>query len=63
MKNKQLIEIASWRIVSELYRRHPGKFKIIETHPGGGQYDCLSLQAENQDIADITELDKLVCCA
>ncbi|GAB4520299.1 MAG: hypothetical protein Kow0047_31520 [Anaerolineae bacterium] len=41
--NAQLIEIASWRIVAELYRRYPGKFHVIETHPGGGQYDCLSL--------------------
>ncbi len=40
--NKQLTEIASWRIVSELIRRHPEKFTVIETHPGGGQYDCLS---------------------
>ena len=24
-------------------RRHPERFQLIETHPGGGQYDCLSL--------------------
>lgn len=41
--NHQLVEIASWSIVSELHRRYPDKFKIIETHPGGGQYDCLTL--------------------
>lgn len=41
--NTQLIEIASWQIVSEIQRRYSGKFKVIETHPGGGQYDCLSL--------------------
>ena len=46
--NGQLVEIASWRIVSELSRRYPGKFKVIETHPGGGQYDCLSLYAKKQ---------------
>ena len=45
--NRQLIEIASWRIVSELYRRYPGRFRIIETHPGGGMYDCLSLYDTN----------------
>lgn len=51
--NQQLIEIALWRIVSELYRRYPGKFKIIETHPGGGQYDCLSLyDGQAHHIAD-----------
>jgi hypothetical protein len=41
--NSQLIEIASWRLVSELHRRHPTKFTVIETHPCSGQYDCLSL--------------------
>ena len=41
--NQQEIEIASWRMVTELHRRHPSAFSIIEMHPGGGQYDCLSL--------------------
>ena len=51
--NHQLIEIASWRIVSELCRRYPGKFTVLETHPGGGQYDCLSLFDKKQKhIAD-----------
>ena len=59
MGNKQLIEIASWRIVSELYRRHPDKFKIIETHPGGGQYDCLSLYTDNKHIADFNRVGRL----
>ncbi|MFH1480928.1 MAG: hypothetical protein ABIG67_06650 [Pseudomonadota bacterium] len=59
MGNEQLIEIASWRIASELYRRHPGKFKIIETHPGGGQYDCLALYTEKQHIADFNRKGRL----
>ena len=41
--NRQLIEIASWKIVSEFMRRYSKKFKIIETHPCSGQYDCLSV--------------------
>ncbi|WP_214403721.1 TY-Chap2 family putative peptide chaperone [Pseudonocardia lacus] len=32
----------SWWIASELVRRHP-HLRLIETHPGGGQYDCLTL--------------------
>jgi hypothetical protein len=32
----------SWWVASELIRRHP-ELHLIETHPGGGQYDCLSL--------------------
>ena len=41
--SNELIEVLSWKIVSEFMRCFPGKFKIIETHPGGGQYDCLSI--------------------
>jgi hypothetical protein len=31
----QLREALSWKLVSELHRRHPGDFTVIETHPGG----------------------------
>lgn len=48
--SSQLILTASWRIMSELYRRFPGKFRIVQTHPGGGLYDCLSLYQENDRI-------------
>ena len=40
--SRQLIEAASWRLVCELCRRHPG-FQVVETHPGGGLYDCLDM--------------------
>ncbi len=46
--NRQLIEIISWRIISEFIRRYPGKFNIIETHPCSGQYDCLSIYDYSQ---------------
>jgi len=39
----QLREIASWRVASELLRRYPEHLALDETHPGGGQYDCLTL--------------------
>lgn len=39
----QMREVASWRLTSELVRRFPGAFRVIETHPAGGQYDCLTL--------------------
>jgi len=35
-------EAESWWLVSELVRRHP-ELTIIQTHPGGGQYDCLEV--------------------
>lgn len=36
-------EIISWKVVSEFMRRHGNAYKIIETHPCSGQYDCLSV--------------------
>ena len=50
---RQLREALSWKLVSELHRRYPGKFTVIETHPGGGQYDCLTLWKGSQAIADL----------
>ena len=38
-----LIELASWILATEVMRRAPKLLRIIETHPGGGQYDCLSM--------------------
>ncbi len=40
--SRQLREILSWRIAVGMLRTHP-KLKLIEAHPGGGQYDCLAL--------------------
>lgn len=42
-------EMASWQVAAELVRRHPEKFVVIETHPGGGQYDCLSIYERRGD--------------
>ena len=47
----QVIEALSWKLVSELHRRHPKKFTVIETHPGGGMYDCLCLYAVNESTS------------
>jgi hypothetical protein len=44
----QLLEVASWRLAAEIVRRYPS-IRIIETHPGGGQYDCLQLLLEQGD--------------
>ena len=48
--SRQMEEIASWRLASEMVRRYPNKLSIIETHPGGGQYDCLTLISEVDGI-------------
>jgi hypothetical protein len=43
-----LLEAASWRLCSEVARRYPDDLRIIETHPGGGQYDCLTLTSRHE---------------
>lgn len=48
--DRGIIEVASWRLVSELHRRFPGRFSIIEMHPGGGTYDCLALYNSEDDV-------------
>jgi hypothetical protein len=41
--SRQIIEAASWELAAGVVRRYPFRFRVIETHPGGGQYDCLTL--------------------
>lgn len=45
--NRQLRESLSWRLVTELWRRFPDRFLLIETHPCSGMYDCLTLWSQN----------------
>jgi hypothetical protein len=40
-----VIEAASWRLASELVRRHPQRLRLIRGHPKGGQSDVLWLTA------------------
>lgn len=39
----EVVNALAWWIASELIRRHPNMLRVIETHPGGGMYDCLSI--------------------
>ena len=58
--SNELIEALSWKIVSEFMRCFPGKFKIIETHPGGGQSDCLSIvDRKDTDLAHFNRIGRL----
>lgn len=48
----------AWRIAAELIRRHQARFglRVLETHPGGGQYDCLSLTMPANGMAHAVHL-------
>lgn len=41
--NRQLLEIMSWRALTEIVRRRPDRMRIAEAHPAGGFYDSLEL--------------------
>ncbi len=47
--DRSVLEAASWRLASELVRRHPATTRILHTHPGGGQYDCLTITSPAGD--------------
>jgi hypothetical protein len=49
--SRQLLEAASWRVVAEIIRCYP-TIRVIETHPGGGQYDCLQLLLDPESDRD-----------
>jgi hypothetical protein len=42
----------SWWLASRLVRRHP-ELDLIETHPGGGLYDCLTLVRDGHTVVDV----------
>ncbi len=42
MQARRVLEAASWRLVSEIVRRHP-ELRVAEMHFGGGQSDSLVL--------------------
>lgn len=55
---RQLKEILSWRLATELWRRYPDRFFLIETHPGGGQYDCLSLIEMEEGLSSVLSINR-----
>ena len=54
--SQQIIEAASWRLAAELVRRYPARFTVIEMHPGGGQYDCLTL-LDQEEASGLERID------
>lgn len=53
-----LVEALSWNLASRLVRRHPS-LRIIEEHPGGGQYDCLTIPGRDDGDFDSIHLNRV----
>lgn len=51
--DRSVVEAASWRLASELVRRHPTVLRLVRGHPGGGQSDCLWLLPLFGDQGDV----------
>ena len=43
LPSRSMIEAASWHVAAELVRKAPSALTVAELHPGGGQYDCLTV--------------------
>jgi hypothetical protein len=43
-------EWATWAVLNELVSRYKQTSMVIETHPGGGQYDCVSLHDSADEV-------------
>jgi hypothetical protein len=54
--SRMLREALSWKLASEFHRRHPSGLTIIETHPGGGQYDCLTFIRQGEGLAHLNRV-------
>lgn len=46
-------EAVSWRLASELMRRHPDEARLFRGHPGGGTYDLLWIKGLRESNLDI----------
>lgn len=43
--NYRVTEAVTWTLIADIMRRHEATagLRVIETHPGGGQYDCRTI--------------------
>ena len=48
----------SWWIAAELVRRHP-ELTIVETHPGGGQYDVLEIVRDGTSLISMNRAGRI----
>ncbi len=52
-EDSSILEAASWRLASEIVRRHPTTTHVIRAHPGGGQYDLLRILPKPAGLGEI----------
>lgn len=50
-------EACSWLLAAELARRCGTRYRLLHTHPGGGQYDCLTF-LPNGDVLPRLDLNR-----
>lgn len=51
--DRSVLEAVSWRLASELARRHPDAVRLIRAHPGGGMSDSLWLLPTTGNKGDV----------
>ena len=51
--DRAVVEAASWRLASDLFRRHPTGTRLLRAHPGGGQADLLWIIGGTDSDLDI----------
>lgn len=54
---ERMVYLQSWWVASEFLRRHPD-FRLFETFPGGGQYDCLAIVGPDSSDNRYIELNR-----
>ena len=47
----------AWWIAAQMIRRHPDEIRVIETHPAGGLYDCVSLFRRKPEDALVVHMN------
>lgn len=59
MFRRQLIQAVTWRVATGIYTRHQEacSLHLLELHPGGGQYDCLSLYSMDKPFPGVHHFD------
>ena len=55
--DRRLNYLQSWWVPSDPMRRHP-TLQLIGTHPGGGQYDCLTVVMTTEGDEGIIDLNR-----